>query len=317
MKKLTAQAYEEIKRWVHQNARPIYLAVWRYHFEGGSADTVIQELAFYQNRDGGFGNALEPDNWSEDASPYTTLYALNILKSLDALDMCHLMLQDALHYLDRCPHIGKAGWLFSIPSNNDAPHAPWWTYDQEANGYESIGLTAELTGFILLHTAPESDLYQKAVKLAGDMIDKLKSPGRYGDMGIGGYCVLLTCIQKAGLTGQFDAERLSKALHKQVYDTIERDTGKWISYGVRPSNYIQSPDSPYYQANEAIVQAELDYLIDTRPAGGVWPISWSWFDNNDKYKREFAISENWWKAIKATDKVLLLKRFGRVDSGLA
>lgn len=98
-----------------------------------------------------------------------------------------------------------------------------------------------------------------------------------------------------------------------VYDSIERDTSKWVNYGVRPSNYISSPQSIFYKDNEDIVLKELDYLIETRPHKDVWDITWSWFENNDKYIKEFAISENWWKASKAIEKINLLRNFNRID----
>ena len=312
MKRLTTEGLLEISRWMHRNARKIDLAVWQYHFEKGSEEAVASALAYYQNEDGGFGHALEPDSWNPSSSPYTTMYAANILKDVGFLDMRHPMVQGIFRFFYSCPHASESGWHFSIPTNDGFPHAPWWSYSQEANEYESIGLTAQIAGFVLRYGDKDSGLYQKAAAASDIVIEKLKAPGRLGDMGVGGYCALLDSIQKTGLQEHFDCAFLAQALRHKVHDTIERDTSKWVYYGVRPSNYICSPLSPYYRDNEDIVQKELDYLIDTRPMGGVWPIPWSWFDNNEKYPKEFAISENWWKAAKATEKVLLLKRFGRL-----
>jgi len=314
MKKLTAQALNEVKRWIHKNARPIDLVVWQYHFEGGSAEAVLKELAFYQNEDGGFGSALEPDCWNPDSSPYTTLQAIRILLDVSSGDTNLPMMKEAFRYLLECPHQRDYGWLFSIPTNDGYAHAPWWTYSEEANTYESVGLTAELAGIILLLGEKDSALYQKAETFAGAAIQRLNTSAAHGDMGLGGYIELLQCINRARLQSYFDVDFLTEALCKLVYATIERDTSKWVHYGAHPSRYITSPDSPFYKANEDIVQSELDFLIDTRPQNGIWPIPWSWFDNNDKYPRQFAISENWWKAIKGTEKVLYLKRFGRVEA---
>ena len=224
------------------------------------------------------------------------------------------MLKNILCYFDTCPYAINTGWPFSIPSNDEHPHAPWWTYSQEANAYESIGLTAEIAGFLLVYAPRDSGLYQKALLSAGAVIEKLKAPGRYGDMGVGGCCALLEDIWRAGLGDRFDCGFLAERLAVLTHDTIQRDTAKWAFYGVRPSNYIKAPDSPYYADNADIMETELDYLIDTRPRGGVWPIPWSWFDNNDRYPKEFAVSENWWKAIKATEKALLLQSFGRLPA---
>lgn len=69
-----------------------------------------------------------------------------------------------------------------------------------------------------------------------------------------------------------------------------------------------------YEDNKEIVEKELDYLEQTLPENGVWGITWTWFDNNEKYAKEFAISENWWKAAAAVDKLVLLKNFGRLET---
>ncbi len=103
MKKLTAQAILEIRLWMHRNARPVDLAVWQYHFEGGSADAVLKELTYYQNADGGFGSALEPDCWNPDSSPYTTLQAIRILLAIGCGDRNQPVIKEAFRYLTECP----------------------------------------------------------------------------------------------------------------------------------------------------------------------------------------------------------------------
>lgn len=80
-----------------------------------------------------------------------------------------------------------------------------------------------------------------------------------------------------------------------------------------PLDYISSPESEFYKDNEEITQLEIDYMIETRSKGSVWEITWSWFDNNDKYPKEFAVSENWWKAHKVVSTLIHLRNFGRLD----
>lgn len=62
--KLLLEDYEGIRRWMYRNARPLDLARWRFHFEGGGAAPVLEALSAYQNEDGGFGHALEADAWN-------------------------------------------------------------------------------------------------------------------------------------------------------------------------------------------------------------------------------------------------------------
>jgi hypothetical protein len=306
------KAFKEIRLWIYRNARPLELSLWQYSFENGNKDAVLSNLSVYQNSDGGFGNALEPDNWNPNSVPYTTLNAINILKSIDFYDVQNPIIQGIFKYLESGAFCTENGWLFSIPSNNDYAHAPWWTYDHKANEIESLGVTTELVSFIIRFAKKNSELYKKAMRILEYVIEKLNTANNFGDMGIGGYCVLLDTINKIGLTSQFNYDCSIKTVKKLVYESIERNTAKWVNYGVRPSNYINSPDNIFYKDNESIVQTEIDYLIDTRPQNGVWDITWSWFENNTKYAKEFAISENWWKAVKAIEKVRFLKNFGRL-----
>lgn len=313
MKTLDLKSYQEIKTWMYKNARPIELSLWQYAFENGSKENVLSALAFYQNDDGGFGNALEADCWNPNSSPYTTLYAINILKAIDFNDISHPIMQGIFMFLESGKYFSENGWLFSIPSNNEYAHAPWWKYSDKANEVESIGVSAELVAFIMRFFNSNSDLYKSAMLISECLIDKLKTQDNYGDMGIGGYVVLLDIIQQLGLENKFDYEFLLQTVKKSVFDSIERDTSKWVYYGVRPSNYITSPDSTFYKDNEVIVQRELDYLVETRPENDVWGIPWSWFENNEKYAKEFAISENWWKATKAIEQLIFLRSFGRLN----
>lgn len=317
MKKLTFKDYQEIKLWMYRNARQIELAIWQYFFENGSKETILSSLSFYQNGDGGFGHALEADSWNPNSSPYTTLKAINILQDIKFDDKQHPIMQGIFKFLESGAYCSENGWHFNISSNNDYAHAPWWTYNMEANSVEGIGVTAEIVSFILIYANEDSEIYKKALTFSDVIINKLSKSGHYGDMGIGGYCILLDSIKQANLTWRFDCNFLTERLTKIVYDSIERDTSKWVHYSVRPSDYISSPESIFYKDNEDIVSRELDYIIETRPQNGVWDITWSWFENNDKYAKEFAISENWWKASKAIHKINLLKNFNRVDEQVA
>jgi hypothetical protein len=312
MKILTAVELNEIRTWIYRNARPIDLSLWKYHFENGDRETVLDYLAYYQNGDGGFGHALEADNWNPHSTPYTTLTAINILKTINFEDMEYPILKGISRFLESSAFCTESGWHFSIPSNNNYPHAPWWTYNEERNEFEGIGITAEIVSFILKYAEKGSSLYKKAFTLVEVLIKILQTASNFGDMGINGYCILLDRIENEELTDNFDYQFMKDKVKGLVHDSIIRDTSKWIYYSVRPSDYICSPRSIFYEDNKDIVERELDYLIETRPKGGVWDITWSWFDNNEKYAKEFAISENWWKATKAIEKLRFLQAFDRL-----
>lgn len=143
-------------------------------------------------------------------------------------------------------------------------------------------------------------------------MDKASNLDDFGEMGAGGIILLLNDIIAGDMSQTFHYDGLEEKMKEIVNRTIERNQAEWAVYTPRPSEFIHTPDSPLYQGNEEIVAAELDYLIDTRNTEGVWNITWSWFELGDKYAKEFAISENWWKASKAIDKLEFLKNFGRI-----
>jgi hypothetical protein len=308
MKSLSKQAYQEIKEWVHRNARPLDLALWRYHFEEGKREEVLTELAYFQNEDGGFGKKIDPDNWNPASTPYNAQIVIKFLRGIDFVDLNHPIYEGILRYLENTEHRCEYGWRFTIPSNNDHPHGIWWEFNEETNVYQSIGTTASLTGFLLRYVERNTKLYGIAVEYAHKLIRSLRSKTEFGDMGIGGYCELLEDIEAAGLMNEFDYELFREVLPVLVRQKILRETDNFMA---NPLEFVTEPCNRYYEANKAEVEAALDKMIDQRHELGVWDIPWEWY-NGGNYPKAFAVSENWWKAIKATEKLLLLRRFGRI-----
>lgn len=316
MKMLNQDSYKEISFWMHRNARPLELALWNYYHEEGEMEDIIKALAYYQNSDGGFAGQVEPDIWSMESSPYATMIAIGILRRVDFFEVAglqHPMVQGIFRFLESGIHTDNEGWMFGIPSNDKYPRAPWWTYNEEVNKVQNAGITATLCAFILRYGIVNSELFEKAKKYAILILEKASTLEDFGEMGARGIILLLKDIIARDLSGMFQYDGLEEKLKEIVNRTIERNPEQWAVYTPRPSDFIQTPDSPLYKGNEEIVAAELDYLIDTRKPDGVWDITWSWHDLGDKYAKEFAISENWWKASKAIDKLEFLKNFGRME----
>lgn len=313
MKQLTTKGFDEISLWVYRNGREIELALWQYAFENGSKEAVLSALSIYQNQDGGFGNALEPDSWNPNSSPYTTLYAINLLDEIDFCDVHHPIFKGIFKFLESGTHLDENGWLFNIPSNDDFPHAPWWTYSPEANKFESGGVTMGICGFILKYAHKDLPLYKKAFSLTEKTFAELNKVDDYGEMGVGGLLSIKEMIVKLNLENKFNMDFISSPIKKLVNEAIERDVNKWAYHCKRPSDFITSPESEFYADNEDIMQKELDWILDSRLKSSVWGIDWSWFDNNEKYPKEFAISENWWKANNARGTVKLLQSFARLE----
>lgn len=310
MKKLSQKAYQEISEWIHRNVRPLDLALWQYHFENGSRDAVISALAYYQNSDGGFGNTIDPDNWNPSSTPYNAQIVIKMLRQIDFTDVTHPIYQSIFRYLENTEHKAEYGWFFTIPSNDDYPHGCWWDFNAQTNTFQSIGTTASLCGFILRYGNNESKLYRMAFSYAEMLIEKLKLTTEYGDIGVLGYCELLEDIEGAGLMDCFDYAYLREKVPCVVRNKIHNEKNNFMA---NPLEFVLSRNSRFYEENKDEVEAALDLIIDQRPALGVWNIPWEWY-NGDKYPKAFAISENWWRSLKAIEKLLQLKSFGRLDN---
>jgi hypothetical protein len=299
----------QISTWIHKNARELELAIWKYHFEDGSKEEVVKALMYYQKEDGGFGDAVDPDNWNINSSPYATLFVIKILEDIEFFQMQHPIYIGIKKYLDN-EDFSPKGWTFTIPTNNEHPHASFHHYSDDYNKVESTGIILGFCSFIIEHNK-DSRIYQVALTLIDEYMNKLYSDD-LGDMGPGEYVTLIHTMKKLNIKG-YDYPVLELRLKELVNQSMQRNPEQWQYYGYRPSDYIKSETSIFYQDNKDIVEVELDYLYDTLPNDDIWPISWSWFDYNDTYPKEHAIGENWWKAIKGIQRAIFLKNFGRLS----
>lgn len=298
-----------ISAWIHKNARELEIALWKYHFENGNKMDVVNALQYYQNQDGGFGNAVDPDNWNVNSLPYATLFAINILKDIEFFDMQHPIYSGIKKYLED-ERVSPEGWTFTVSSNEAYPHAIFYNFDDDYNKTESTGIILGFCSFIIEY-GRDSKSYQLVRGMIDNLLEKLYSD-ELGDMGPSGYITLINTMKKGKLEG-YDYDKLEERLKVLVNNSIQRNPEQWPFYGYRPSDYIKSKDSIFYQDNKEIVEVELNFLAETLPYNDIWPISWSWFDNNEKYPKESAISGNWCKAIKAIERVTFLKNFGRLE----
>ena len=109
--------------FVWRTARLLDRFRFSHLFLGGERDPVLAALEAYQNPDGGFGNALEPDFRGPVSQPVTVASALEILDGVDAL--ADPMVGLALDYLVTVT-APDGGLPFVLPSVRGYPRAPWW-----------------------------------------------------------------------------------------------------------------------------------------------------------------------------------------------
>lgn len=111
--------------FVWRHARVLDRHRFAHEFLEGSADAVVTALAAYQNPDGGFGNALEPDCRAPVSQPIATSMALAMLGEVGRLDTEQEIVRAALRWCE--PASTDEGALpFCLSDVADYPRAPWW-----------------------------------------------------------------------------------------------------------------------------------------------------------------------------------------------
>jgi len=120
---------ERAATFIRESARPLEKQLFLYHFEGGSSEDVAQELAKYQNPDGGLGNGLEPDLRTRCSSALATSNGLATLREL-AAPAEDPTVRGAIAYLLDTYDPEARVWQVVPPEANDAPHAPWMGHDE-------------------------------------------------------------------------------------------------------------------------------------------------------------------------------------------
>lgn len=284
--------YNQARNFVYKNARPLGFARWKYLFEGGSKEDVLTALAAYQNDDGGFGHALEPDCWNPDSSPIQTWVATEIIHEIGLEDKGHPVVQGILRYLSSGKDFDGHTWANTIASNNDAPHAPWWEHAPTAE--PSYNPTACLIAFILKFTDRESRLFALACDLAKEAYAYFKAhfPLESAHT-VFCFLKLYDYLTENDTDTLIDLAVFKDLLQKQLQHVITYDTDKWATeYVCKPSLFISSKASDFYEENREICEYECSFIENSQEPDGTWAITWSWAD----YPEEWSISKNWWKS---------------------
>lgn len=107
---------------------------------------VVAALRAYQNPDGGFGQALEPDLRTPTSQPQPAEFALRVLDEVGVFDreivepLCDWLLAVTTT---------EGGVPFVLPSAKAHPHAPWWAGPDDPPA--DLNPTAAIVGLLHKH----------------------------------------------------------------------------------------------------------------------------------------------------------------------
>jgi hypothetical protein len=311
MKHLSRESFERACRFIKVQARPLERAMFEHLFEGSPAESVVTELAHFQNADGGFGHALEPDMRTPSSSALATGIGLRTLKKLHC-SADHPMVRRTVEYLLATFDEGTQVWRVVPPDANDHPHAGWW-HDEDgslARTFDDFLVIprAELVG-LLHHYAPlvPADWLDRVTERT---VADVETIGTLGEGGGDTLAYGLSLAETEELPRHF-RDRLLARIRAVVPIAVSRDPGEWDSYCIAPLKVASSPQSAVADLIWDGLQAHLDYQIDHQTAAGTWEPTWSWGEFYPEVWEREAKPE--WRGYLTLDTLVTLRAFGRIE----
>jgi hypothetical protein len=302
--KLSNEAYANAVQYVKEHGRPLDWARLQLALGDADSGTVMKELIAYQNYDGGFGHALEPDVRLADSSVLCTTIALQYAREVDAT-VDDPLVRRALEYLVRTYDRDSDGWEFVPPNVDDAPHAPWWSYSP-AEGSNSFNPRAEITGYFVQwpdhipHEIRDALLARLVSEIVGEQTPEVMHDHEL-------YCCLrFYCT----LTLSRDVrDKIGATLANCVKHSVVVDESQWNSYVLMPLDAVPTPQSPFGEEVSEAIQRNLDFVILQQKPDGSWPVPWSWGDPSPAGWHE---TEHDWIGCVTVGNLLRLKAYERL-----
>jgi hypothetical protein len=311
MKKLSTKKFELAREYLHYQARSLDCALFQYHFEHGTLEKVLSELAQYQNSDGGFGNALEPDLRSPSSSALATEIALRILVELGVPSQNPLVVS-AISFLLKTLHPEAKTWRVVPQDVNHYPHAPWW-HDEAGslaktfNDFKVIpraGILAALRHYPNL--LPAGWLSQLTKSTISDLLEmELDSFSGGGDAVV--YAQRLA--EAPGLTREIRT-KLNDRICQIADHVVTRDEASWSQYSAAPLKLAPNPKNIVADTLADCIPANLDFLVESQKPEGFWDVTWSWVD----YPGDWQIAKTEWQGILTLEALMTLEAYERIEN---
>ena len=304
--KLSKEAFGRASNYINEFGRPLEVARFAYHFEGGPAGAVVGELKAFQNEDGGFGHALEPDMRTPESSALATSVAFQMIRELPG-DAVVELVQPAFNYLVQTFDTSKATWRIIPPAAASSPHAPWWSQAGETDRFANFSLnpTAELLGYIIEFSSdisPASFVSNLSNKVLAHILqlDEIEAHE---------YQCCIRLSQTPNLPSEY-RERLIDKLVSLMAGVVALDSTAWSGYALLPLQVADSPESPFYASLEGIIGANLNFEIGNQDDDGSWWPLWSWGDN---FADVWPVAQKEWAGYLTLAKLLTCKNYGVIE----
>ena len=265
---MQSQAFELAQEFIWRNARLIDRYLFTALFCQGPKTQVISALKAYQNPDGGFGNALEPDKRTPASQPIDAESALRYLDAVDGLSDPQVhrdLLQPLCGWLQSVT-TPEGGIPFVLPTSNPYPHTPWMATSDD-HPPAAVNPTASVAGYLLKGGVRHTWL-ERAVEYCWKHIE-LSTDIEYHTVMT--EVVFLQNAPAPSRAAGLLAQRVQRTRQPGVVE-LDPDAGGYVHM---PLDWAPRPDSPFRsQFDELTLRTHLARLAKRQQPDGGWSITW-------------------------------------------
>jgi hypothetical protein len=285
-------------RFLLSQARLLERRLFASVFLGQSGIHVIDALRGYQNDDGGFGHALEPDKRCPASLPIDIETAFQAMATAGAAD--EIMITRACDFL--AATAGRVGAGGAVPPAFDvieqfprAAHWTDWTYAPALNP------TAGLAG-LLYQLGFDHPWRAQATEYCWN---QLAADGAVADAhSLSEVLIFLAHVPDRD-RADLEARKIAKRLPDIAMFHLDPDAQ---GYGLTPLHLAPEAGSRWRSLfTDAQISGHLDRLLKSQQDDGGWPITW-------EPPSEAAALE--WRGIVTLQALRTLASYGRIDAGL-
>jgi hypothetical protein len=303
-------AYERARHFLLEQARPLERGLFLHRFDDAGSEGAVTALSTFQNPDGGFGRALEPDLRSPSSSALATAIGLRMLSVLDCPANDPLV-QRAVAYLKTTFDEESATWRVAPADVNSYPHAPWW-HDKDGSLERTFdGFRIIPRALIVAAMYPYSSLVpmEWLERVAEETIEYIESVPELGCGGGSDLEYAIALAETRGLPGRW-VHRLEDRICEVIPKAVVGDPERWNTYCLAPLRVIRTPQTIGADLVSDLVQKHLDYQIDHQTAEGTWDPVWSW---GGSYPEDWARARSEWRGHLTLESLTQIRSFGRME----
>ena len=299
MNKINQTAIDSASSYIMNNGRYLEKVLFGHYFIQPCSSKIVKALKMYQNKDGGFGNGIEPDFRMSYSSPMATSVALGMLVPFDSEPYAIEQIKLAIKYLEDTYSDEIEGWERTSKMVNLFPHAPWWQY-KESKDAVPLNPSVELVGYLVKYRDYVEKLDVEHLK--NKYINYLVENGVDEEHDL--YCY----IRFYNTLSDIEQDLIRPNIVHAYNQLVSKDPDEWHLYKPYPLKFIGLTEDSIFDVSDELLRTNLNYLRDKISFIGHIPPTWKW----DQYNEEWETAKREWSGILTLDALKLLKRYNQL-----